>query len=90
MRDLKAPAGPGPGRFLTFYLRVPASDLAQIGPTTPRGLERERERERELEIGIELEIGREGEGEEKIERGKGAQRSCLLTVEQGSRRGVRG
>ena len=53
-----------------------------------RGRELERGKERER-VG-DRESGREREGEEKIERGKGAQRSCLLTVEQGSLRGVRG
>ena len=32
MGDLKTRAGPGPGRFPTFYLRLPAILLAQIGP----------------------------------------------------------
>ena len=55
-----------------------------------RGREGVGEGEREGERVGDRESGREREGEEKIERGKGAQRSCLLTVEQGSLRGVRG
>jgi hypothetical protein len=34
MRDLKARAGPGPGRFPTFYLRAPATFLAHNGSNT--------------------------------------------------------